>query len=117
MKALPSAPQTAAGAEATLLASANIATKSAFRIRCVPHKRSLVERIQSRQATFKMPIAPVIRITLDGERELTVMHWGFPPPVATSRPVTNVRNLASPFLAHRAQPPGPAMPDPRHLLL
>ena len=40
--------------------------------------------------------APVIRATADGERELTVMHWGFPPP-ATGRPVTNVRNLASPF--------------------
>jgi len=41
--------------------------------------------------------APVVRPDPDGGRELKVMRWGFPPPVATSRPVTNVRNLSSPF--------------------
>lgn len=33
----------------------------------------------------------------DGGRMLDVMAWGFPPPAAGRAPVTNVRNLASPF--------------------
>ena len=41
--------------------------------------------------------APVIRSAATGTREFAVMKWGFPPPVAASRPVTNVRNLVSPF--------------------
>ncbi len=32
-----------------------------------------------------------------GARRLDVMHWGFPPPASARAPVTNVRNLASPF--------------------
>ena len=32
-----------------------------------------------------------------GQRVLDVMTWGFPPPAAARSPVTNVRNLASPF--------------------
>jgi putative SOS response-associated peptidase YedK len=32
-----------------------------------------------------------------GQRVLDVMTWGFPPPAAGRAPVTNVRNLASPF--------------------
>lgn len=41
--------------------------------------------------------ALVIITALTGERRITMMRWGFPPPVAGTRPVTNVRNLASPF--------------------
>ena len=33
----------------------------------------------------------------DGQRRLDVMTWGFPPPGGSRAPVTNVRNLASPF--------------------
>ena len=33
----------------------------------------------------------------DGARSLDVMTWGFPPPPKSRAPVTNVRNLASPF--------------------
>ena len=33
----------------------------------------------------------------DGARSLDVMTWGFPPPQKSRAPVTNVRNLASPF--------------------
>lgn len=33
----------------------------------------------------------------DGERVLDVMQWGFPPPSGSRAPVTNVRNLQSPF--------------------
>lgn len=41
--------------------------------------------------------APVVRPHSGGGRELTTMRWGFPPPSGVARPVTNVRNLASPF--------------------
>jgi putative SOS response-associated peptidase YedK len=33
----------------------------------------------------------------EGARVLDVMTWGFPPPMTGRAPVTNVRNLASPF--------------------
>ena len=42
--------------------------------------------------------APVLRAKTDGVLKLDMMKWGFPgPQAAGSRPVTNVRNLASPF--------------------
>ena len=42
--------------------------------------------------------APVLRRNDDGGLKLEMMKWGFPgPQSAGSRPVTNVRNLASPF--------------------
>jgi putative SOS response-associated peptidase YedK len=42
--------------------------------------------------------APIVRLDEQGRRELAAMRWGFPPPPkAGSRPVTNVRNVASPF--------------------
>src|SRR3712207_9524243 len=43
-----------------------------------------------------LPISPVIRKEA-GERVVDVMAWGFPPPPKSRAPVTNVRNLASPF--------------------
>lgn len=47
---------------------------------------------------FPDGMAPVIRTASDGERELTMMRWGFPPPPALgTRPVTNVRNTKSSF--------------------
>jgi putative SOS response-associated peptidase YedK len=36
-------------------------------------------------------------ITGERRRVMRPMHWGFPPPPSGSRPVTNVRNLESPF--------------------
>lgn len=33
----------------------------------------------------------------DGQRRAEAMTWGFPPPAKANAPVTNVRNLASPF--------------------
>jgi putative SOS response-associated peptidase YedK len=42
--------------------------------------------------------APVLRRTEAGSLKLEMMKWGFPGPAsAGSRPVTNVRNLESPF--------------------
>jgi putative SOS response-associated peptidase YedK len=49
-------------------------------------------------AIFPDMMAPVVRRTSEGERELTMMRWGFPPPPnAPPRPVTNVRNVSSPY--------------------
>jgi putative SOS response-associated peptidase YedK len=45
---------------------------------------------------FPDMMAPVIRAARDGERELLLMRWGFPPPPSTGpRPITNVRNTNS----------------------
>jgi putative SOS response-associated peptidase YedK len=47
---------------------------------------------------FPDQLAPVVRTARDGERELTMMRWGFPPPPNLGkRPVTNVRNVNSPY--------------------
>ena len=47
---------------------------------------------------FPDQMAPVVRAT-DGERELTMMRWGFPSPSSKGpqHPVTNVRNVKSPY--------------------
>jgi putative SOS response-associated peptidase YedK len=42
--------------------------------------------------------APILRRDEGGGLKLELMEWGFPgPPAAKGRPITNVRNLASPF--------------------
>jgi putative SOS response-associated peptidase YedK len=47
---------------------------------------------------FPDAMAPVVRTARDGVREITMMRWGFPcPPAAGNRPVTNIRNLSSPY--------------------
>jgi putative SOS response-associated peptidase YedK len=45
---------------------------------------------------YPKSLAPVIR-DQDNRRIVDQMRWGFPPPMAARGPVTNVRNLASPF--------------------
>ena len=42
----------------------------------------------------------------DATRRIALMRWAFPPPVAATRPVTNVRNLASPFWRAALSRPG-----------
>jgi putative SOS response-associated peptidase YedK len=50
-------------------------------------------------------LAPVVRLDEEGGRELGAMRWGFPPPPkAGSRPVTNVRNVTSPFWRNWLKP-------------
>ena len=44
---------------------------------------------------FPDQMAPVVH-AVEGERVLTMMRWGFPPKAGT-QPVTNVRNVASPY--------------------
>ena len=49
-------------------------------------------------AVFPDYAAPVVRNRAEGERELTLMRWGFPPPPKPgTQPVTNVRNVKSPY--------------------
>lgn len=55
-------------------------------------------------AQFDLPLvypdtmAPVVRLTENGTRDIEMMRWGFPPPPTIgTRPVTNVRNTRSPY--------------------
>lgn len=48
-------------------------------------------------AIFPDQLAPVVAHDHDGAREMVTMRWGFPPPPAGKRPVTNIRNLDSPY--------------------
>lgn len=60
--------------------------------------RDLAGNLPALPAVYPDMMAPVIRIAPDGERELTMMRWGFPPPPNLGKaPVTNVRNLKSPY--------------------
>ena len=49
-------------------------------------------------AIFPDQLAPVVYTTTDGNRQLSMFRWGFPPPPNLGkRPVTNVRNLKSAY--------------------
>jgi putative SOS response-associated peptidase YedK len=49
-------------------------------------------------AIFPDQMAPVVLAGRDGSRVIRAMRWGFPPPPTLgNRPVTNVRNTASPY--------------------
>ena len=55
-------------------------------------------------------MAPVVHVTRNGERELTMMRWGMPPPANLgTRPVTNVRNLNSPYRRGWRKPAMPVL--------
>jgi putative SOS response-associated peptidase YedK len=61
-------------------------------------RRDLAGNLPPLPAIFPDTLAPVIRRPPDGERELVMMRWGFPPPPNLGKvPVTNVRNIASPY--------------------
>lgn len=48
-------------------------------------------------AVFPDQMAPIIRVTDDGERELVMARWGMPgPPQFGGQPVMNIRNVKSP---------------------
>ena len=60
--------------------------------------RDTTGNLPSIPAVFPDYAAPVVRNRAEGERELTLMRWGFPPPPKVgTQPVTNVRNVASPY--------------------
>ena len=48
-------------------------------------------------AVFPDQVAPVVRARPDAAREMLAMRWGLPPPQSGLRPVSNIRNLASPW--------------------
>jgi putative SOS response-associated peptidase YedK len=55
-------------------------------------------------AVYPDSMAPVVHRSPGGERELSMMSWGFPPPPNLGRaPVTNVRNVKIALLARVAQ--------------
>jgi putative SOS response-associated peptidase YedK len=67
--------------------------RRAFRV-----MRDLTGNLPSLPAVFPDTLAPVVRTARDGERELSLMRWGFPPPPNLGNaPVTNVRNLKSSY--------------------
>ena len=46
---------------------------------------------------FPDQMAPIVRNSVDGERELVVARWGMPGPLQFGgQPVTTIRNVASP---------------------
>jgi putative SOS response-associated peptidase YedK len=61
-------------------------------------KRDLTGNLPGLPAIYPDTLAPVVRTARDGERELSMMRWGFPPPPNLGNaPVTNVRNLKSSY--------------------
>ena len=60
--------------------------------------RDLTGNLPSLPGIFPDMLAPIVRRAPDGERELLLMRWGFPPPPNLGKAlVTNVRNVASPY--------------------
>jgi hypothetical protein len=61
-------------------------------------KRDLTDNLPGLPAVFPDVMAPAVQTAPDVERELSMMRWGFPPPPNLSKvPVTNVRNVTSPY--------------------
>jgi putative SOS response-associated peptidase YedK len=59
-------------------------------------RRDLLGNFPGLPGVFHNSMAP--HTAPDGERELSLMRWGFPPPPNLgTAPVTNVRNLKSPY--------------------
>lgn len=52
--------------------------------------------LEPRAEIYPGQAAPVLRM-VEGTLTLDEIDWGVPPPASGSRPVTNVRNLSSPF--------------------
>jgi hypothetical protein len=65
--------------------------------------RDLTGNLPPIPGVFPNSMAPVVRRSADGERELTMMRWGMPgPPQFGGAPITNIRNRSSPALARMA---------------
>ncbi|MBZ6378422.1 hypothetical protein B5C34_12955 [Pacificimonas flava] len=61
-------------------------------------ERNTAGNLEPRDEIFPGQDAPVIATGKGAQRSLGTMRWGFPPPPGkATRPVTNVRNLDSPF--------------------
>jgi putative SOS response-associated peptidase YedK len=67
--------------------------------------------LPSLPAIFPNRTAPIVRTTVDGQRELIMARWGFPPPnIPGSKPrnpyLTNVRNTDSKYWLSYLKKPG-----------
>jgi putative SOS response-associated peptidase YedK len=90
-------------------------------------KRDLTGNMPSLPAVFPNCRAPVVRMAPDGVRELTMMRWGFPPPIIPgSKPrnpyLTNVRKTDSRYwrtylskTAHRCLVPVTSFAEPDNI--
>ena len=66
--------------------------------------RDLTGNLPPLPAIYPDSMAPVVRVA-NGDRQLEMMRWGFPPPPNFgTRPVTNVRNVKSPFWRNWLKP-------------
>ena len=53
--------------------------------------------LQAFPGIFPDQLAPIVRNSVEGERELVMARWGMPgPPQFGGQPVTNIRNVSSP---------------------
>ena len=58
----------------------------------------IIGNMPSFPSIYPDAMAPIVRVARDGNRQLEMMRWGFPPPPNLgNRPVTNVRNVKSPY--------------------
>lgn len=65
------------------------------------------DNLPSFDEIYPARLAPVLRRTDGGDTRLEMMRWGFPGPAAAAgRPITNVRNLDSPFWRSALNSPG-----------
>lgn len=56
-------------------------------------------------AIYPDTMAPIVKLNKEGDRNLTMMRWGFPPPAnAGARPITNVRNTKSSYWRNWLKP-------------
>jgi putative SOS response-associated peptidase YedK len=69
------------------------AIRRAFRV-----MRDWTGNLPPLDAIYPDSLAPIVHTANNGERELSMMRWGFPPPPNLGKaPVTNVRNMKSPY--------------------
>jgi putative SOS response-associated peptidase YedK len=65
--------------------------------RPVPHRHDRTGNLPAFPGIFPGQLAPIVRNSADGERELVMARWGMPgPPQFGGQPVTNLRNVSSP---------------------
>jgi putative SOS response-associated peptidase YedK len=77
---------------------ARLTIRETLTFRAFRAMRDRTGNLPSLPAVFPDTMAPVVRTAPDGERELLMMRWGFPPaPNLGTAPVANVRNLKSPY--------------------
>lgn len=78
----------------------NLYSMTKSREAAVAYTRAMRDRTSNQPplpAIFPDQMAPVVGTSKEGLREMVMMRWGFPPAGGGKQPVTNVRNLNSPY--------------------